>query len=132
MNDIAMYQYTSDYWRIALPEDWELTGEEDDLAVFAGPADSELCLSCTVMDEDLVELEDLEEFAGDLLTEGHEPDPVSAGGMHGLYFAYTADQREWREWYLASDNIFIYITLNYAPGASPDAEALLDHFEVLD
>lgn len=132
MTDTTLNEYTSDYWRIALPEGWELEGEEDDLAVFAGPDESELCLSCTVMDEDLVELEDLEAFAEDLINEGHTPEPASLGGMHGLHFSYDGEGRHWQEWYLASDNVFVYLTLNHRSDSPLDSDSLLSHFEVLD
>lgn len=111
-----MQEYATEYWRIHLPEQWqweEDIDEAEDAVGFFDPAgDSMLAVSCSVKDDGFVELADLEDFAAELLAADLEPVRTSIGHLHGLLFEHADGDEWWREWFLACDDLFFYITYN--------------------
>lgn len=99
-------------WRAELPEGWTTEEEEESLLIFNPDGPGTLQVTCSEMEDGLVDDDDLRYFAEELLEEGQEPSQVSIGPLHGLKFEYQdADTDEWViEWYLAADDLFFFVT----------------------
>ena len=99
-------------WRAELPEGWTAEEEDESLLIFDPEGPGTLQVTCSEMEDGLVDDDDLRYFAEELIEEGQEPARVSIGPLHGLKFEYQdADTDEWViEWYLAADDLFFFIT----------------------
>lgn len=110
--------YESDYWRLHVPPGWEWEESDDDEAsvTFFRPGGAGvLAISCSEKDDGLVGEDDLEHFAAELLEAGLTPARASIGHLHGLLFEHVDGGEYWREWYMAADDLFFYITYNCPP-----------------
>lgn len=114
-----MSEYATDYWRLPLPPGWTWEEnsaedeEEDDAVSFFHPDGAGvLAISCSEKEEGFVEQDDLEDFAAELLEDGLEPVRTSIGHLHGMLFEHVDEDEWWREWFLACDDLFFYITYN--------------------
>lgn len=105
-----MTEFQTDLWKTLLPEGWE--GEEDDegVVLFDPEGPGELAISVSEMEDGLVDEEDLEYFAADIIEEGIPYSRVRVGEFQGLFFEYEDEGEFLREWYLAFDELFFYIT----------------------
>ncbi|MBW3566905.1 MAG: hypothetical protein KY410_02925 [Proteobacteria bacterium] len=107
-----MNEFHTDLWTALLPDGW--TGEEDEEGVLLhnpeGPG--ELQITVTEKEEGLVDEEDLEYFAAELLEDEIPNRIVRVGEFQGLLFEFEEDDCWWREWYLAYDELFFYVTYN--------------------
>lgn len=126
-------EYSSEQWQIHLPDGWEVleadpADSDDDAGVVVYHPDGvgELYISCSELEDGLVEPEDLEHFASELLEAGLTPARVQLGGLHGLLFEHVTDEQFWQEWFMASDEQFFYITYN-CPVADRGAEDTAIH-----
>lgn len=99
-------------WRAELPEGWTAEEEDESLLIFDPEGPGTLQVTCSEMEDGLVDDDDLRYFAEELIEEGQEPSRVSIGPLHGLKFEYQdADTDEWViEWYLAADDLFFFVT----------------------
>ena len=99
-------------WRAELPEGWVAEEEDDSLVIFDPDGPGTLQVTCSEMEDGLVDDDDLRYFAEELIEDGHEPAQVSDGPLRGLKFEYQdADTDEWVvEWYLAADDLFFFVT----------------------
>lgn len=105
-----MNEFNTDLWKTLLPEGWE--GEEDDegVVLFDPDGPGELVISVSEMEDGLVDEEDLEYFAAELIEEDIPYSRVRLGEFQGLYFEYEDDGEYLREWFLAYDELFFYVT----------------------
>ncbi|HWP94964.1 MAG TPA: hypothetical protein VNL72_04455 [Gammaproteobacteria bacterium] len=110
-----MQTYATELWHSRLPEGWLLEEDEDSVSFFHPDGPGVLCITCSCKEEGLVDETDLEEFAAELLEKGLEPAHVSIGHLRGLLFEYEEGNEWWREWYLACDDLFFFITYNCDP-----------------
>ena len=107
-----MNEFHTDLWSAQLPDNW--VGEEDDEGVLLYNPDGpgELQVTVSEKEEGLVDEEDLEYFAAELVEEGIQSLIVRVGEFQGLLFEYDEEDVHWREWYLAYDELFFYVTYN--------------------
>jgi len=56
--------------------------------------------------------EDLREFAENHLAAGASPSPVEAGDFKGFSIAYRDESHHWRQWFLRSHNVAVFVTYN--------------------
>lgn len=107
-----MNEFRTDLWTALLPDDW--IGEEDEEGVLLYNPDGpgELQITVSEKEEGLVDEEDLEYFAAELVEDGIESRIVRVGEFQGLLFEYDEEDAHWREWYLAYDELFFYVTYN--------------------
>jgi hypothetical protein len=100
----------TEWWTIALPEEWE--AEEDDGSVIITDTDrvSEIQISALRKDEGELSKQDLLDLAEDLLSEGKTPQEVRLAGFKALLFEYQEQGEYWREWYTASADLLLFIT----------------------
>lgn len=99
-------------WHAELPEGWTMEEEDESLLIFHPDGPGTLQITCSEMEDGLVDDDDLRYFAEELFEEGQVPSSVSIGPLHGLKFEYQdADTDEWViEWYLAADDLFFFVT----------------------
>ena len=99
-------------WRTALPDGWTAEEEDDSLVIEDPEGAGTLQVTCSEMEDGLVDEDDLRYFADELIEEGVEPARVRIGPLAGLKFEYDdEDTNEWVvEWYLASDDLFFFVT----------------------
>lgn len=107
-----MNEFHTDLWTALLPDGW--IGEEDEEGVLLQHPDGagELQITVSEKEEGLVDEEDLEYFAAELLDDEVPNKIVRVGEFQGLLFEYEEDDSWWREWYLAYDELFFYVTYN--------------------
>lgn len=111
-DDVVVKEFQTDLWTAQIPDDWD--GEEDEEGVLLYNPDGvgELQITVSEKEDGLVDEEDLEYFAADLLGDGMPQRIVRVGELQGLYFEYEEEDAWWREWYLAYDELFFYVTYN--------------------
>lgn len=107
-----MNEFRTDLWAAQLPDGW--TGEEDEEGVLLHHPDGpgEIQITVSEKEDGLVDEEDLEYFAADLMEDEIPNRIVRVGEFQGLLFEYEEDDSWWREWYLAYDELFFYVTYN--------------------
>lgn len=107
-----MKEFRTDLWTAQIPDEWE--GEEDEEGVLLYHPDGvgELQVTVSEKEDGLVDEEDLEYFAAELLDDGMPNRIVRIGELQGLFFEYEDEDLYWREWYLAFDELFFYVTYN--------------------
>lgn len=107
-----MTEFATDLWKTRLPEGWEGAEAEDDegVVLFHPDGPGELQVTVTEKEDGLVDETDLEYFAADLLEDGFPEKIVRVGEFQGLYFEYDEEGEFWREWFLAYDELFFYVT----------------------
>lgn len=107
-----MNEFHTDLWKAHLPDGW--VGEEDEEGVLLYHPDGpgELQITVSEKEDGLVDEEDLEYFAEELVEDDIPSRIVRVGELQGLLFEYDEDDAWWREWYLAYDELFFYVTYN--------------------
>lgn len=146
-----MTEYETDYWRLNLADGWEWEEDEELSAESENDAEDNsdsgavsffhpdsagvLSISCSEKEEGFVETTDLEDFAAELVDAGLEPKLTQVGALHGFLFEHPDEEDWWREWFLACDDLFFYITYNCplaARGAEDDAlRDILHRLEII-
>lgn len=107
-----MNEFHTELWSAQLPDNW--VGEEDEEGVLLYNPDGpgELQVTVSEKEDGLVDEEDLEYFAAELIEDGMQSRIVRVGEFQGLLFEYDEEDVHWREWYLAYDELFFYVTYN--------------------
>ncbi|MCG8434152.1 MAG: hypothetical protein MJA83_08990 [Gammaproteobacteria bacterium] len=122
-----MFTFETALWKTTVPDHWTAEDDEDGICFYDPDGVGALQVSCSEKEEGLVEESDLEYFAAELIESDIEYTKVRIGNLAGLLFEYTDDEDEyWKEWYLACDDLFFYLTWNRPEeqGEKEDAIAL--------
>ena len=107
-----MKEFHTDLWTAQLPDEWVGEEDEDGVLLYNPDGPGELQITVTEKEDGLVDEEDLEYFAKDLVEDGIASRIVRVGEFQGLLFEYEEEDVAWREWYLAYDELFFYVTYN--------------------
>lgn len=107
-----MNEFRTDLWTAQLPDDWIGEEDEDGVLLYNPDGAGELQVTVSEKEDGLVDEEDLEYFAEELIEDGIESRIVRVGEFQGLLFEYDEEDAYWREWYLAYDELFFYVTYN--------------------
>ena len=110
-----MNEFHTDIWKTILPEGWDGDEDDDGVVLYANEGVGELQISVSEMEEGLVDEEDLEYFAAELIEDEIPFSRVRIGEFQGLFFEYDDGEDYCREWYLAYDELFFYVTYNCDP-----------------
>ena len=111
-----MQAIETELWKTLIPENWETEdgGEDDEaaLSLFDPEGAGTLEISCSEKEAGLVDEDDLEYFAEDLIQDDLEYRRIRCGNLSGLLFEYDDDKEpvHYKEWYLACDDLFFYVT----------------------
>ncbi|HEX7031346.1 MAG TPA: hypothetical protein VF254_12185 [Gammaproteobacteria bacterium] len=107
-----MKEFRTELWTAKLPDDWVGEEDEDGVLLYNPDGPGELQVTVSEKEDGLVDEEDLEYFAEELVEDGIESRIVRVGEFQGLLFEYDEEDAYWREWYLAYDELFFYVTYN--------------------
>lgn len=119
-------------WTAQLPQGWVTEEDEDEesLLIYHPDGPGTLQVTCSEMEEGLVDEEDLRYFAAELFDDGLEPARVNLGHLQGLKFTYDdeAEDEAVIEWYLAADDLFFFVTYSCPRTARGMEDAVVTHF----
>ena len=107
-------EYKSSWWAVMLPSDWSAEEEEDCVTLSAERGVGAMQISAYRRDGEPVTNEDLNDLAGDELTDGPIPQNVSCGDFRGIAVSNFSDERFWRKFWLRSGSLLLYVTYNCA------------------
>lgn len=100
----------TEWWHLDLPEDWEVEDDGESLMVSDPDGVGSIEISTLKCEGEVVGEDDLAAFAEDLLVAKLPHKNVSVGPFKGWLFAYKDEDYWCREWYLASGDLFLYVT----------------------
>ncbi|KAB7624305.1 hypothetical protein [Alkalilimnicola sp. S0819] len=98
-------------WKIDLPAHWEVEEDEDSTIIYEEDGVGALQISGLVAEQDVTD-GDLREFAAEHLAAGARAEAVELGEFSGFTFSYTEDDEHWREWYLRTGPVALFVTYN--------------------
>ena len=104
-----MKKYNTQYWKVSLPDDWEVEEDDEVVAIFNPTGMGELQISTVKYDEP-VSGDALLDFAEEHIEAGAEPEEVTLGEFDGLVLDYELDGEYGCEWYLVSGSLFLFVT----------------------
>lgn len=112
-----MQSIETELWKTLIPPNWEVEESEDvdddeqALSFFDPGGVGTLEISCSAKEDGLVDEDDLEYFAADLIEDELEYRRVRYGNLAGILFEYDdEDEAHRKEWFFACDDLFFYIT----------------------
>ncbi len=104
-----MKKFSSEYWSIALPDNWEAQHDEDCETLHSPEGPGVLQISALLRDE-VVDDAFLRYLAADHLDAGAQTGEVECGDFKGFELSYGAEEEFWREWYLRSGRLTLFVT----------------------
>lgn len=99
----------SNWWSLELPDEWHAHEDDDTVVIADDDAISVLEISAIKKAKGCVESNELMEFASELVSCGHKPSEVCCGDFAGLCFKYDDEEGVWREWFLAKQDVALFI-----------------------
>ncbi len=110
-----MQEIESDFWFIALPEQWHSELDDDSILIFDEDELGCICLSNLQSESGSVDRAGLERLIGDLGHPLEDGSPCKIGdGWQGLEFEGEEDGDYIREWYLLGDEHLLLVTYSCA------------------
>jgi len=104
----------TEWWCLELPQEWQAEMADDCVSISDCDEISFLDISAIKKQGASVAEEDLLDLSDDLLQQKIPYQSVTVASLRGISFVY--DDRDegvaWREWYLAQDDLLLYITYN--------------------
>ena len=113
------------YWTLKLPQDWVLCNEED-CVTFSGTPDLGALQMSAREKETAVDNDDLREFATQRVDSSSRLHPVVVGSLVGYYAQSLQDETLWREWWLRSGRVMVYITYNVEESSAGNEDDILE------
>lgn len=108
--------FVSAWWSVDLPEGWSGHQEEKCATLSRTSSMGVLQMSAARKQEGPVTDDDLQEFARDQVPSGVRLRRVEFKSFSGFSAAYVKNQLFWREWWLRSGQLMVYVTYNVAHG----------------
>lgn len=121
-----MSMVQTEWWCLELPDEWSAEMEEECVTISDCDGVGEINITVVRKSEGDVNTDDLKQFAEELVSQGLRGEPVAAGTAQGLLFDYDDSDGAWREWYLGSHSLLIYITYNTDPEHKGLDDAIVD------
>lgn len=106
---ISMKKYQTEYWKITLPDEWQVDDNDEGLTLFHPDGAGELQISTVKFDEEPGG-EALLELAAEHIEAGAEPEEVTLGEFDGIVLEYEVDDEYGCEWYLLAGSLFLFAT----------------------
>ena len=127
--------FKSAWWSVRLPDDWSGHQEERCATLRKTPPLGVLQVSAARKTEGPVTDDELRDFAADQVASGEQLRNVKYNSFSGFSSVYLKNQLFWREWWLRSGCLMIYITYNVVQGRenieAADLEKILTSLEPL-
>ena len=120
-----MKRLDSEFWQISLPDDW--ISDEDDgcTSIYHDKGVGMLEVSAVEQPDEIVP-DDLLSLASEHLDQGAKVETVELGDFDGIELNYVEDDIYWREWYLKSGKLLLFVTYNCDTGDEEKEEGMLD------
>ena len=120
-------QYESVWWKAKVPADWDTTEDDVCLTFKSQGSSGAIQVSAAVKEAAPVTDADLKEFAGKRI--GNRPaKTVKTAKFVGIHAEYCDNYKFWREWWLRSDNLMLYVTYNIEKKLKDVERAAIDEF----
>lgn len=104
-----MKHFISEYWQVNLPDDWVGREDPDSTTLYHPEGTGELQISASKYETDISD-DELLELVEEHLESGADVEEVVCGRFEGLTLDYEAEDEYWREWYLSSGPILLFVT----------------------
>lgn len=118
--------FVSTWWSVDLPERWSGHQEEKCAVLSKTPSVGVLQMSAARKQEEPVTDDDLLEFARAQVPSGVRLSRTEFKSFSGFSAAYVKNRLLWREWWLRSGHLMVYVTYNVAHGKEHTEAADLD------
>jgi hypothetical protein len=120
-----MQNYKSEQWQLDLPDHWQIE-QIDDAVSFYDPDSSGTLLVSTIVEEEPISDDYLEEMVAEHLENGADLHEIEFGQFDGVTCCYEADEGYWCEWYLRRGRIMLFITYDCALEDEGKEDDLID------
>ena len=121
--------YESLWWSVELPPGWTAFTEGECTTLRATPPLGALQISSARKASGPIEESDLKEFAKERVGNHSPLSPAAYGAFSGFTAVHTDDRLFWKEWWLRSGHLMLYVTYNvakeYRNAETAYAEAIL-------
>jgi len=104
------------WWCASLPNGWEAIREKQCATFTKDPGLGAVQVSAARRITGPVTDEDLIEFAGGRVPSGIELSELAFGAFSGFSAEYSKEGTHWKEWWLRSGSLILYITYNVKQG----------------
>lgn len=103
-------RFATESWSLLVPEGWSAQHDADGVSLFGEPGCGALQVSAAFKNDAVTDAE-LLDFAKER-SKDSAPTPTSVGELTGFELSRVEDGTYWREWYLRSGNIALFVTYN--------------------
>jgi hypothetical protein len=121
-----MKTYSSEWWSIQFPEDWQAAGGESAVGFFSERGVGAVQVSAARNDNGPVTDADMREFAKEYLEVGAKMKDVICGDFTGFYFHFGTNDMYQRQWWLRHDDVMVLVTYTSAPEHKGIEDATVD------
>src|ERR1051325_7728488 len=108
--------FRSAWWSVHLPDDWQSSEEPECVTLYRSQRRGSLQISAARKQEETVTDRDLQNFAEELIDSNLALEKVSYSTFSGFSVSYSRDARFWKEWWLRSGTLMLYLTYVVALG----------------
>lgn len=124
-------EYKSTWWMARLPDGWDAVENQECVTFSSRNHLGVLQISAAYKERDDVTEADLAEFAAERLGEKVALKKIKLPAFDGFYAEYVSANRSWREWWLRSSGLMLYVTFNTDKLASGERVAIDEILESL-
>ncbi|MFO7603164.1 MAG: hypothetical protein R6X06_05030 [Gammaproteobacteria bacterium] len=108
-----MKTYNHPDWAMTVPDHWSVEAESDFTSFYDPDGVGELLIS-SMLHEQALSDDDLEEFAADHIDTEVESEEVEYGEFSGFSFCYEVEDEYLCEWYLRAGKLMLFVTYSCA------------------
>ncbi len=105
----------TDDWCCDLPDEWQAEQSDDSVLIVDDDEVSSIEITTLKKEAGDISDDDLKQFADEPLSAGIPAESVAIGSLQGMLFNFEDEEGVWREWYLASGSVMLYITHGCRP-----------------
>ena len=105
-------EFASHWWAIKLPADWQASESDECVTLSGRRFSSAVQITAARKEAELITDEDLKEFADERLNEKTSRSKINITMFTGLYAEHVTNGIFWREWWLRSGHLMVYVTYN--------------------
>lgn len=101
--------YQTSMWSIDSPDDWEVDQDEFSTSFFSPEGGGILQIHASAREHGMFGEEELRSAAASRIDEGMQLTAAVAGDFSGLTTSFARERNQWREWWLRSGRVMLYI-----------------------